>query len=135
MKKACILIIVSLIGLFSCSKIKNESVKVNTPYPESFEIVIEVDNVGKYSIHIPNESERTKVSQLIPKSVSTSDSIWAVQLADIDTCIKAYKKAATCNDVKINVEADSQAEYKSIKKLMEYLQDTGYHSYYLTTVH
>lgn len=69
----------------------------------------------------------------MPSKVSISDSIWAVQLTDIDICIKAYKKATASNDVKINIETDSQAEYKSIKDLMGYLQDSGYSRYYLTT--
>ena len=39
------------------------------------------------------------------------------------------------NNVKIYIEADSQAEYKVIKELIDYLQDTGNSNYYLTTIH
>lgn len=114
---------------------KNEPVRVIQPDSISYSFVIQVNEVGNYLVYIPDEFERIKTSQLMPSKVSISDSIWAVQLTDIDTCIKAFKKATASNDVKINIEADSQAEYKSIKNLMEYLQDTGYHRYYLTTVH
>ena len=121
--------------IFSCGRVKNEPVRVIQPDSISYSFVIQVNEVGNYLVYIPDESERIKTSQLIPSKVSISDSIWAVQLTDIDICIKAYKKVTASNDVKIYIEADSQAEYKSIKNLMEYLQDTGYHRYYLTTVH
>lgn len=121
--------------IFSCGRVKNEPVRVIQPDSISYSFVIQVNEVGNYLVYIPDESERIKTSQLIPSKVSLSDSIWAVQLTDIDNCIKAYKKAIVSNDVKINIEANSQAEYKSIKNIMEYLQDSGYHRYYLTTVH
>lgn len=134
MQKVCFLI-VSLLCLYNCSNIKNEPVRVNLPDSISYSFVIQVNEVGNYFVYIPDESERIKSSQLMPSKVSISDSIWAVQLTDIDNCIKAYKKAIVSNDVKINIEANSQTEYKSIKNIMEYLQDSGYHRYYLTTVH
>lgn len=134
MQNVCFFII-SLLFLCSCSGVKNEPVRVNLPDSISYSFVIQVNEVGNYFVYIPDEPERIKTSQLIPSKISISDSIWAVQLTDIDTCIKAFKKATASNDVKINIEADNQAEYKSIKNLMEYLQDSGYHRYYLTTVH
>ena len=100
-----------------------------------YSFVIQVNEAGNYLVYIPDESERIKSSQLIPSKVSISDSIWAVQLTDIDICIKAYKKVTASNDVKIYIEADSQAEYKVIKELIDYLQDTGNSNYYLTTIH
>lgn len=114
---------------------KNEPVRVIQPDSISYSFVIQVNEAGNYLVYIPDESERIKSSQLIPSKVSISDSIWAVQLTDIDICIKAYKKATASNDVKIYIEADSQAEYKVIKELIEYLQDTGNSNYYLTTIH
>lgn len=134
MQKACFFI-VSLLFLCSCSRVKNEPVRVNLPDSISYSFVIHVNEEGNYFVYIPDVSERIKTSQLMPSKVSVSDSIWAVQLTDIDNCIKAYKKAIASNDLKINIEANSQAEYKSIKNIMEYLQDSGYHRYYLTTVH
>lgn len=134
MQKVCF-IIVSLLFLCSCSRVKNEPVRVNLPDSISYSFVIQVNEVGNYFVYIPDESERIKTSQLMPSKVSISDSIWAVQLTDIAPCIKAYKKAIVSNDVKIDIEADSQAEYKSIKNLLEYLQDSGYSRYYLTTRH
>lgn len=134
MQKACFFIVL-LLFLCSCSRVKNEPVRVNLPDSISYSFVIRVNEEGNYFVYIPDVSERIKSSQLMPSKVSISDSIWAVQLTDIDHCIKAYKKAIASNDVKINIEAESQAEYKSIKNLMEYLQDTDYHRYYLTTVH
>lgn len=121
--------------IFSCGRVKNEPVRVIQPDSISYSFVIQVNEEGNYLVYIPDESERIKSSQLMPSKVSISDSIWAVQLTDIDTCIKAFKKATASNDVKINIEADSQAEYKSIKNLMEYLQDSGYSRYYLTAIH
>ena len=121
--------------IFSCGRVKNESVRVIHPDSISYSFVIQVNEAGNYLVYIPDESERIKSSQLIPSKISISDSIWAVQLTDIDICIIAYKKATASNDVKIYIEADSQAEYKVIKELIEYLQDTGNSSYYLTTIH
>lgn len=121
--------------IFSCGRVKNEPVRVIQPDSISYSFVIQVNEVGNYFVYIPDESERIKSSQLMPSKVSISDSIWAVQLTDIDTCIKTFKKATASNDVKINIEAESQAEYKSIKNLMEYLQDSGYLRYHLTTRH
>ena len=134
MQKVCF-IIVSLLFLCSCSRVKNEPVRVNLPDSISYSFVIQVNEVGNYFVYIPDESERIKTSQLMPSKVSISDSIWTVQLTNIDTCIKAFKKATASNDVKINIEADSQAEYKVIKELIDYLQDTGNSNYYLTTIH
>lgn len=134
MQRVCF-IIVSLLFLCSCSRVKNEPVRVNRPDSIYCSFVIQVNEVGNYFVYIPDESERIKSSQLMPSKVSISDSIWTVQLTDIDTCIKAFKKATASNDVKINIEADSQAEYKSIKHLMGYLQESGYSRYYLTTRH
>ena len=121
--------------IFSCGRVKNEPVRVIQPDSISYSFVIQVNEVGNYLVYIPDESERIKTSQLMPSKVSISDSIWTVQLTDIDTCIKAFKKATASNDVKINIEADSQAEYKVIKELIDYLQDTGNSNYYLTTIH
>ena len=121
--------------IFSCGRVKNEPVRVIQPDSIFYSFVIQVNEVGNYLVYIPDESERIKTSQLMPSKVYISDSIWTVQLTDIDTCIKAFKKATASNDVKINIEADSQAEYKSIKNLMGHLQDSGCSRYYLTTRH
>lgn len=79
--------------IFSCGRVKNEPVRVIQPDSISYSFVIQVNEVGNYLVYIPDESERIKTSQLIPSKVSLSDSIWAVQLTDIDHCIKTYKKA------------------------------------------
>ena len=78
--------------IFSCGRVKNESVRVIHPDSISYSFVIQVNEAGNYLVYIPDESERIKSSQLIPSKISISDSIWAVQLTDIDICIIAYKK-------------------------------------------
>lgn len=132
MKKVCIFII-SVLCFCNCNRIKNESVKVDFRDSISYEFVIKVNKSGEYFVYIPDENRRTNSSQYINEQISTTDSVWKVKLTDIGLCIGTYKKVTNDNDVKINVEADSQVEYQAIKALMEYLHETGNENYSLNT--
>lgn len=124
--------IISLL-LCCCSNVKNEPVMVIQTDSFSDVFVIQVNQFGTYYVYIANESDRYQYAQLLNQKATVGDSIWKVNLSDIDKCIAIYKKATKDNNIKIKIEADNKAEYCSIKNLMRCLQDAGYTQYNLTT--
>ena len=122
--------IISLL-LCCCSNVKNEPVMVIQTDSFSDVFVIQVNQFGTYYVYIANESDRYQYAQLLNQKATVGDSIWKVNLSDIDKCIAIYKKAT--KDKNIKIEADNKAEYCSIKNLMRCLQDAGYTRYDLTT--
>lgn len=117
----------------SCSKLKNESVRVFQTDSFSNAFVIQVNKVGKYYVYIPNDTVRLKFAKLASLKATSGDSIWKITLSEISKTIATYKEATKGQDLKIKIEADPNAEYLPIKNLMKCLQDAGYTRYQLTT--
>lgn len=117
----------------SCSKIKNEPVKVIQTGSFSNAMVIQVNKIGKYSVYIPNDTVRPKFSKLVSLKAVCGDSIWEIKLSEISNTIATYKEITKSKDLKIKIEAERNAEYLPIKNLMRRLQDAGYTQYNLTT--
>ena len=120
-------------SMCSCSKVKNESVRVIQIDSFSNALVIKVNKIGKYRIYIPSDTIRSKVVKLTGLKAASEDSIWEIKLSEISNTISTYKEITKSKDLKIKIEADRNAEYQSIKNLMKCLQDSGYTRYYLTT--
>lgn len=117
----------------SCSKVKNESVKVIQTGSFSNALVIKVNKIGKYCVYIPSDTVRLKFAQLANLKVTSEDSIWEIKLSEISNTIATYKEITKSEDLKIKIEADRNAEYQPIKNLMRCLQDADYTQYNLTT--
>ena len=117
----------------SCSKVKNEPVKVIQTGSFSNALVIKVNKIGKYCVYIPSDTVRLKFAQLANLKVTSEDSIWEIKLSEISNTIATYKEITKSKDLKIKIEADRNAEYLPIKNLMRRLQDAGYTQYNLTT--
>lgn len=117
----------------SCSKVKNEPVRVIQTDSFSDAYVIQVNKLGKYFVYIPNESDRLEYTQLIDPKATIQDSVLEIKLCDLGNSIAIYKKVIKNKDLKIKIEADHNVEYHSIKNLMECLQNAGYTQYNLTT--
>ena len=131
----CIFISSLIISAFfcSCSKVKNESVKVIQTDSFSNALVIKVNKIGKYCVYIPSDTVRLKIAQLVNLKVTSEDSIWEINLSEISNTISTHKEITKSKDLKIKIEADRNAEYLPIKNLMKCLQDAGYTQYNLTT--
>lgn len=131
----CIFISSLIISAFfcSCSKVKNESVKViqTDSFPNA--LVIKVNKIGKYCINIPSDTIRSKFVKLTGLKAASEDSIWEINLSEISNTISTHKEITKSKDLKIKIEADRNAEYLPIKNLMKCLQDAGYTQYNLTT--
>ena len=117
-------------SMCSCSKVKNESVRVIQPDSFSNTVVIQVNELGKYYVYIPSDTVRLKFVDL---KAANKDSIWEIKLSEISNTIATYKEITKSEDLKIKIEADRNAEYLPIKNLMKCLQDAGYTQYNLTT--
>ena len=118
----------------SCSKVKNESVKVIQTGSFSNALVIKVNKIGKYCVYIPSDTVRLKFAQLANLKVTSEDSIWEIKLSEISNAFDAYKDITKSKDLQLKIEADRNAEYLPIKNLMRCLQDAGYtQPYNLTT--
>lgn len=117
----------------SCSKVKNEPVRVVQTDSFSNALVIQVNKVGKYYVYIPSDTVRLKFATLANLKTASTDSIWEIELSEISNTITIYKEAAKTKELKIKIEADRNAEYLPIKNLMKCLQDAGYTRYNLTT--
>ena len=130
--KVIYLLIISAF-LCSCSKVKNESVKVIQTDSFSNALVIKVNKIGKYCVYIPSDTVRLKFAKLSGLKAASEDSIWEIKLSEISNTIATYKEITKSKDLKIKIEADRNAEYLPIKNLMRYLQDAGYTQYNLTT--
>ena len=115
----------------SCSKVKNEPVKVTQTGSFSNALVIKVNKIGKYCVYIPSDMVRLNFDQLANLKVTSEDSIW--ELSEISNTIATYKEITKSEDLKIKIETDRNAEYLPIKNLMRCLQDAGYTQYNLTT--
>lgn len=120
-------------SMCSCSKVKNESVKVIQTDSFSNALVIKVNKIGKYCIYIPSDTIRSEFIKLADLKVASEDSLWDIKLSEISNTISTYKEITKSKDLKIKIEADRNAEYLPIKNLMKCLQDAGYTSYNLTT--
>ena len=117
-------------SMCSCSKVKNESVRVIQTDSFSNTLVIQVNELGKYYVYIPSDTVRLKFVDL---KAANKDSIWEIKLSEISNTIATYKEITKSEDLKIKIEADRNAEYLPIKNLMKCLQDAGYTQYNLTT--
>ena len=117
----------------SCSKVKNEPVKVIQTGSFSNALVIKVNKIGKYCIYIPSDTIRSKFVKLAGLKAASEDSIWEIKLSGISNTISTYKEITKSKDLKIKIEADRNVEYLPIKNLMKCLQDAGYTQYNLTT--
>ena len=117
-------------SMCSCSKVKNESVRVIQTDSFSNTLVIQVNELGKYYVYIPSDTVRLKFVDL---KAANKDSIWEIKLSEISNTIATYKEITKSEDLKIKIEADRNAEYLPIKNLMRCLQDAGYTQYNLTT--
>ena len=117
-------------SMCSCSKVKNESVRVIQTDSFSNTLVIQVNELGKYYVYIPSDTVRLKFVDL---KAANKDSIWEIKLSEISNTIATYKDITKSEDLKIKIEADRNAEYQPIKNLMKCLQDAGYTQYNLTT--
>lgn len=123
-----ILIAATLFCICSCGKVKTEPVRV-----------IQTDSVsnafvtGKHYIYIPNESNRLEFAKLTNLKAASGDSIWKINLSEIDNAIATYKEATKGKYLNIKIEADRNTEYQNIKSLLKCLQDAGYTRYNLTT--
>lgn len=120
-------------SMCSCSKVKNESVRViqTDSFPNA--LVINVNKIGKYCINIPSDTIRSKFVKLTGLKAASEDSIWEINLSEISNTISTHKEITKSKDLKIKIEADRNAEYLPIKNLMRCLQDAGYTQYNLTT--
>ena len=65
-----------VLSMCSCSKVKNESVKVIQTDSFSNALVIKVNKIGKYCVYIPSDTVRLKFAQLANLKVTSEDSIW-----------------------------------------------------------
>lgn len=117
----------------SCSKVKNESVKVIQTGLFSNALVIKVNKTSKYCVYIPSDTVRLKFAKLSGVKAASEDSIWEIKLSEISNTIATYKEITKSKDLKIKIEAERNAEYLPIKNLMRRLQDAGYTQYNLTT--
>ena len=114
----------------SCSKVKNESVRVIQTDSFTNVLVIQVHKLGKYYIYIPSDTVRLKFVDL---KAASKDSIWEIKLSETNNTVSTYKEITKTKDLNIKIEADRNAEYLPIKNLMKCLQDAGYTQYNLTT--
>ena len=131
--KVIYLLIISAF-LCSCSKVKNESVKVIQTDSFSNALVIKVNKTGKYCVYIPSDTVRLKFAKLSGLKAASEDSIWEIKLSEISNAFDAYKDITKSKDLQLKIEADRNAEYLPIKNLMKCLQDAGYtQPYNLTT--
>lgn len=117
-------------SMCSCSKVKNESVRVIQTDSFSNTLVIQVNELGKYYVYIPSDTVRLKFVDL---KAANKDSIWEIKLSGISNTISTYKEITKSKDLKIKIEADRNVEYLPVKNLMRCLQDAGYTQYNLTT--
>ena len=117
-------------SMCSCSKVKNESVRVIQTDSFSNVLVIQVHKLGKYYIYIPSDTVRLKFVDL---KAASKDSIWEIKLSETNNTVSTYKEITKTKDLNIKIEADRNAEYLPIKNLMKCLQDAGYTQYNLTT--
>ena len=131
----CKVIYLLIISAFfcSCSKVKNESVRVIQTDSFSNALVIKVNKTGKYCVYIPSDTVRLKFAKLANLKVASEDSIWEIKLSEISNAFDAYKDITKSKDLQLKIEADRNAEYLPIKNLMKCLQDAGYTQYNLTT--
>lgn len=120
-------------SMCSCSKVKNESVRVIQTDSFSNALVIQVNKIGKYCIYIPSDTIRSKFVNLAGLKAASEDSIWEIKISEISNAISTYKEITKSKDLKIKIEADRNAEYLPIKNLMRCLQDAGNTQYNLTT--
>lgn len=120
-------------SMCSCSKVRNESVRVIQTDSFSNALVIQVNKIGKYCIYIPSDTIRSKFVNLAGLKAASEDSIWEIKISEISNAISTYKEITKSKDLKIKIEADRNAEYLPIKNLMRCLQDAGYTQYNLTT--
>ena len=130
--KVISLLIISVF-FYSCSKVKNEPVKVIQTDSFSNALVIKVNKIGKYCIYIPSDTIRSKFVKLAGLKTASEDSIWEIKLSGISNTISTYKEITKSKDLKIKIEADRNVEYLPVKNLMRCLQDAGYTQYNLTT--
>lgn len=79
-------------SMCSCSKVKNESVRVIQTDSFSNALVIKVNKIGKYCIYIPSDTIRLKVVKLAGLKAASEDSIWEIKLSEISNTISTYKK-------------------------------------------
>ena len=105
-------------SMCSCSKVKNESVRVIQTDSFSNVLVIQVHKLGKYYIYIPSDTVRLKFVDL---KAANKDSIWEINLSEISNTISTHKEITKSKDLKIKIEADRNAEYLPIKNLMKCL--------------
>ena len=120
-------------SMCSCSKVKNESVRVIQTDSFSNAFVIQVNKIGKYCIYIPSDTIRSKFVNLAGLKAASEDSIWEIKISEISNAISTYKEITKSKNLKIKIEADRNVEYLPIKNLMKCLQDAGYTQYNLTT--
>lgn len=66
-------------SMCSCSKVKNESVKVIQTDSFSNALVIKVNKIGKYCIYIPSDTIRSKFVKLAGIKTASEDSIWEIK--------------------------------------------------------
>lgn len=120
-------------SMCSCSKVKNEPVRVIQTDSFSNALVIKVNKIGKYCIYIPSDTIRSKFVKLAGLKAASEDSIWEIKLSEINNTISTYKEITKSKDLEIIIEADRNVKYLPIKNLMLFLQDAGYTRWNLTT--
>lgn len=89
--KVISLLIISVF-FYSCSKVKNEPVKVIQTGSFSNALVIKVNKIGKYCIYIPSDTVRLKFVKLAGLKAASEDSIWEIKLSGISNTISMYKE-------------------------------------------
>lgn len=87
----------------SCSKIKNEPVKVTQTGSFSNALVIKVNKIGKYYVYIPSDTVRLKFAKLANLKVTSEDSIWEIKLSEISNTIATYKEITRSKDLNIKI--------------------------------
>ena len=87
----------------SCSKVKNEPVKVIQTGSFSNALVIKVNKIGKYCIYIPSDTVRLKFVKLAGLKAASEDSIWEIKLSGISNTISTYKEITKSKDLKIKI--------------------------------
>ena len=83
-------------SMCSCSKVKNESVRVIQTDSFSNALVIQVNKIGKYCIYIPSDTIRSKFVKLAGLKAASEDSIWEIKISEISNAISTNEMPARC---------------------------------------
>ena len=82
----------------SCSKVKNESVRVIQTDSFSNDLVIQINKIGKYCIYIPSDTIRSKFVKLAGLKAASEDSIWEIKISEISNAdTTPIQRQISCN--------------------------------------